>query len=236
MDSLSQTVGGLPGMKKLEDQRTGMNWTEGGDSSTPSLAALFDAEARRRCHNRMAQYYPEGGPFRRELYAKHMEFFRAGAVHRERLFIAGNRVGKTEGVSAYELTLHLTGEYPAWWQGRRFDRPINAWAAGDTNQTTRDILQAKLLGKLSREAGDRPNQAMGLGTGMIPLAKIRKTRPKSGTPDAVETVWVEHGSGGISILAWPSNPTSRAGRHSRVPSRTSSRSTKNRQWTSTRSA
>lgn len=34
--------------------------------------------------------------------------------------MGGNRVGKTEGVGAYELALHLTGRYPHWWNGRRF--------------------------------------------------------------------------------------------------------------------
>jgi hypothetical protein len=35
--------------------------------------------------------------------------------------MAANRVGKTV-VGAYETTVHMTGEYPAWWEGRRFDR------------------------------------------------------------------------------------------------------------------
>ena len=43
-----------------------------------------------------------------------------------RCFLAANRVGKTEGVGGYELTCHLTGEYPDWWEGRTFDDPIEA--------------------------------------------------------------------------------------------------------------
>jgi len=134
-------------------------------------------------------YYPNDGPLRRELYPKHLEFFRKGREHRERCFLAANRVGKTEGVGAFETTLHLTGRYPDWWEGRRFETAITAWAAGDTNQTTKDVLQRVLLGA-----------KIDIGTGMIPGDAIVKTTPKTGVPDAVETIHVKHVSGGISEL------------------------------------
>ena len=57
---------------------------------------------RRVSENRIDSYYPDDGPLRRELYPKHLEFFRAGIEHRERCFLAANRVGKTEGVGGYE--------------------------------------------------------------------------------------------------------------------------------------
>jgi phage terminase large subunit-like protein len=129
-----------------------------------------------------------------------MECFAAGRDHRERLFLAGNRCGKTEGVGAYEMSLHLTGRYPDWWQGRRFDHAIKAWAAGDTNQTTRDILQAKLLGKVAYQA----DEVSGLGTGMIPGDTIIGTRPKAGIPGAIESAYVHHVTGGISVLQFKS--------------------------------
>src|SRR5262249_7532819 len=47
----------------------------------------------------------------------------------ERLFMAGNQVGKSES-SAFEMAVHLTGQYPQWGKGRRFDHPIRAVAAG----------------------------------------------------------------------------------------------------------
>src|ERR1039457_243471 len=89
--------------------------------------------------------FPDQGPYRRELYPRHVEFLAAGATFRERLFMAANRTGRTE-TGAYEMACHLTGRYPDWWQGRRFSEPINAWACGTTNGTTRDIVQDKLLG------------------------------------------------------------------------------------------
>ena len=51
----------------------------------------------------------------RHKYAKHCEFFRLGGVQMERAFMAADRAGKTV-VGAYEVTVHLTGEYPARWE------------------------------------------------------------------------------------------------------------------------
>lgn len=153
--------------------------------------ALIDKRSKRKIDT----YYPDKGPLRRELYPKHMEFFAAGAVHRERAAMAGNRVGKTEGLGAYECTLHLTGLYPDWWPGRRFDYPGNWIAAGDTRTTTRDIQQAKLCGPIEA-----------LGTGMIPADSIvgEPTR-QQGVTGAFDIVQVRHSiTGGISKLQFRS--------------------------------
>jgi phage terminase large subunit-like protein len=136
--------------------------------------------------------YPATGPLRRELYTKHLEFFRAGKEHRERLFMAGNRCGKTVA-GAYELTLHLTGLYPDWWEGRRFDGAIDAWAAGETTRTVRDILQHELLG---------PSHAR--GTGMIPGDAILRVTPARGAAEAIDSVYVQHARGGVSLLGFKS--------------------------------
>lgn len=142
---------------------------------------------RRSRERKILSYFPDTGPYRRELYAKHTQFFESGNSFRERLMLAANRVGKTESVGSYELALHLTGWYPEWWSGRRFDRPIRAWAAGDTGTTVRDIIQAKLLGQ--------PNE---FGTGLIPGECIVRTPRATGRADAVDTIYVKHKSGGIS--------------------------------------
>lgn len=103
--------------------------------------------------------------------------------------LAANRTGKTEGVGAFETTVHLTGRYPDWWTGRRFKYPVASWAAGDTNETTRDVIQLKLLGPIGE-----------FGTGMIPGDLLIHTSPKAGVPNAVETLWVKHSSGRNSQL------------------------------------
>lgn len=122
--------------------------------------------------------FPDEGEYRRELYHKHGLFFEAGSHTRERCFLAANRVGKTV-VGLYEVALHLIGEYPSWWKGRRFTKATKWWACGDTAKTVRDILQDKLLGPPG-----------GLGTGLIPGDNIIKVTRKLGVSEAVETVHV----------------------------------------------
>jgi phage terminase large subunit-like protein len=176
----------------------------------PERVTVQDVEEALRVHQyqKLELMFPDTGPLRRELYVKHCQFFAAGKQFRERAFIAGNRTGKSES-GAYETTLHLTGKYPDWWEGWRFKRPIRAWAAGDTNMTVRDILQAKFLGHITRAKGDDPTQPIGLGTGMIPAELIRATRPKSHIPNAIDTVWVKHASGGTSALTFKSYESGR---------------------------
>lgn len=156
------------------------------------LAIRHELEARARYT--FDAYFPETGPLRRGKYLRHMEFFAAGASHKERLFSAGNRVGKTDA-GAYEMTCHLTGLYPEWWVGRRFDRPVEAWASGTTSETTRDIIQSKLFGSW-KDVGDNAPY-----TGMVPRHLIVQTsRRAHALPGALETVWVRHVSGGVSQI------------------------------------
>ena len=156
------------------------------------LLKLMEEADRRTRRKSLYGYYPDNGPLRRELYQKHLAFFRGGVSYRERAAIAANRVGKTEGMGGYELTLHLTGKYPDWWEGRRFDHPVDAWAAGTTGLTTRDIIQAKLLGKPEKESE--------WGTGLIPGDLILTWTMHRGIPHAVESILVKHVSGGVSVV------------------------------------
>lgn len=161
------------------------------------LEALERALEGKLNHWKLASLFPDEGPLRRELYVKHLAFFAAGATYRERMFMAGNRVGKTVA-GGYETVLHLTGRYTHWWQGRRFDEPVRWWAAGSTKETTRDIVQAELMG-----AGEA------YGTGLIPYDDIVDVvkRPNSG--GALDYVKVRHKSAdgktvGESLLGFKS--------------------------------
>lgn len=95
----------------------------------------------------------------------------------------------TEGMGGYETVLHLTGRYPDWWNGKRFDKPGEWWIGGDTATTVRDIIQSKLLGNV----GD-------FGTGLIPGQLLIDTSNKRGVPDAVENIYVKHVSGSRSVV------------------------------------
>ncbi|ESY86301.1 terminase [Mesorhizobium sp. LNHC220B00] len=133
---------------------------------------------RRRRSNLLAAYMP---------YQRQAEFHAAGAAHRERLFMAGNQLGKTKAGGA-EWAMHLTGRYPAWWQGKVFDTPVRLWAAGVTGEGTRDNPQRVLIGP--------PQQQAAWGTGMIPADAILDTIMGRGAPGALDSVVVRHGGGG----------------------------------------
>ena len=88
-------------------------------------------ERERRKYNALELMFPATGEFNRSLYPKHMKFFELGKTYDERLLLGGNRVGKSYS-GLYETVLHMTGLYPKWWNGRRFDEPIRVWVAGIT--------------------------------------------------------------------------------------------------------
>jgi phage terminase large subunit-like protein len=148
-----------------------------------TILRLEEELARRRACPFRA-YFPDEGPLRRELYPRSLIFWREGKTNRERLFLAANRTGKTVS-AAYELTAHVTGDYPAWWEGRRFPKATGWWVAGDTRETTRDILQWELFG--AREAIRH-----GTYSGMIPAHLIVDRTMKNGVADCLDTVWIRH--------------------------------------------
>lgn len=143
------------------------------------------------------------GPYRRELYTKHMQFFTAGgehtplsscplgcdgSPHRERLLLAGNRVGKTIAAGC-EFVFHATGEYPDWWPGFRFEEPTLQWVVNDSNKNVRDVNQYELMGRWGQ-----------FGTGLLPYDSIRGTTTKANVPQALDSVLVRHASGGDSLI------------------------------------
>jgi phage terminase large subunit-like protein len=136
--------------------------------------------------DRLAGYRP---------YAKQAEFHALGATKRERLLMAGNRVGKTQ-CGAAEMAMHLTGRYPEWWGGKRFNHPVRAWAAGITSESSRDVVQAKLMGP--------PERSEAWGSGMIPADCVKETFLARSVAHAVDTLSIRHVSGGFSSLQFKS--------------------------------
>ncbi len=163
------------------------------------ILELLQAEKMYIESNKLTQLYPKNGPFRRDLYTKHMEFYSAGKAYQERCVMGGNRTGKTLS-GAYESTLHLTGLYPKWWNGLRFDHPTDVWVAGKTNETTRDIIQLELMGHRNK-----------FGTGLIPASCISDARWKSGVSDLLDTIKIKHVTGEFSSLGFKSYQQGRDG-------------------------
>lgn len=143
--------------------------------------ALFARLAAGVAINKILTYRP---------YKWQLEFHEAGKHNVERMLMAANRVGKTQCAAA-EVSYHLTGDYPDWWPGRRFDRPTLVWTGSPTNETSRDIVQTELLGGLGEK----------LGTGWVPRSRIvgtPKTR-QAGVKDVIDTFAVRHQTGGLSV-------------------------------------
>lgn len=145
-------------------------------------AALLAELDRRRRTNLLSGYKP---------YAKQIEFHEAGATYRERLFMAGNQLGKTLAGAA-EASMHLTGQYPDWWGGHRFDKPVVMIAGSESYELTRDGVQRLLVGP--------PMNEEDWGTGYIPKTTIVATTRRSGVSGALDSVTVRHMSGGTSTL------------------------------------
>jgi len=141
--------------------------------------------------NKIWSYFPDEGPFRRELYPKHMEVVGYTLTDDEIMMLAANKVGKTQ-LGAYCVTCWTTGRYPEWWPGRVFEGPLTAWVCNKTAKDCRDINEAELLGPTGNEY-ER-------GTGMLPSHLLGKCTPKPGTPHAFEFIIVEYVSGGTSYI------------------------------------
>lgn len=181
------------------------------DEAIDKILELHDAERELEQFDKFRYLFPDEtihiGSFvfwARRHYQKHLEFFRVGADIRSRCFMAANRVGKTFSAGGFEMSCHLTGLYPEWWEGRRFRHPIRAWACGKTNETTRDIVQVTLLGDIQYRGVRKSID----GSGVIPRETIGVDQGqltwKQGVADLIDTIKIKHVSGGWSKLGFKS--------------------------------
>jgi phage terminase large subunit-like protein len=160
-----------------------------------NLLELLTEKENRVKYNYISTLFPDEGPtlpgcinsISRRFYPKHIEFLNAGADFTERAFIAGNRTGKSL-TGLYEMVVHCTGLYPSWWKGKRFDRPVTCWLAGDRGEIIRDSLQKDLLGSFEP------------GTGLIPKHLLVDTSALQGTTNGVGTYFIRHVSGRVSTI------------------------------------
>lgn len=169
------------------------------DNVAELLKLLGELERRVR-YRRIDSFFPDHGQddledpdstWSRHLYPKQLEFFEAGATYRQRLFSAANRIGKSVA-GAYETVLHLTGDYPDWWRGRRFDYPVNCWIIGQTSETVQKILQELYLGPV----GD-------FGSGLVPKDRLDTSTLPAATKvgSSVSGFKVKHAAGGYSTAS-----------------------------------
>ncbi len=146
-------------------------------SKLPGLVAAFLKSVQ---VNKIVTYRP---------YVWQREFHERGCDNPERMLMAANRVGKTQGAAA-EVSYHLTGDYPQWWKGKTFDKPTLVWTGSPTNETSKDIVQAELVGDLGES----------LGMGWVPRSRIvgKPTTRQAGVKNVIDSFKVRHKSGGLS--------------------------------------
>jgi len=118
-------------------------------------------------------------------------FFRTGAADR-RGILAANRIGKTVS-TCFETAMHLTGQYPAWWEGYRFDKPITCMVAGEGWSQVALVLQNELLGTQDVKITEN------LGTGAIPRDCIVVDTMRNDGANCIG-VEIRHKSGSNSYL------------------------------------
>lgn len=159
---------------------------------------------RRKLLNSYGKLYDHGKPFgpdNQGVYEWQRRFHDAGADFQQRCLMAANRVGKTQSAAA-ELAIHCTGRYPPWWEGVRFDHPVNCWTGSVTNKASKEIVQTALIGT---EIADR--NSPDFGTGWIPGDDIIdfKTR-QAGLGDVIDSIVVRHtptgGESRIGLLTY----------------------------------
>ena len=122
----------------------------------------------------------EGSP-----YGWQCKFHDAGADNSDRAIIAANQTGKTRTVAS-ECAAHLTGLYPDWWVGKRFDEPTDGMVCGQTNQDVRDITQLALFGAI--DDNHKPD-----GTGWVPRDLIGQCNFRQcGVTNVLDTVRIKH--------------------------------------------
>ena len=147
-------------------------------TSLNELQRLEEELLRRERENKLKNFKP---------YPKQLSFMNDG--HKIVALFGGNQSGKTTVGSAF-VAYHLTGEYPSWYKGIKFDRPVTIWVAGESSTRVRDTLQEKLFGQLGE-----------WGTGLIPKQNmVGDPIRKGGIPGAIDIARVRHKSGGTSII------------------------------------
>ncbi len=70
---------------------------------------------------------------------------------------------------------HLTGQYPEWWTGKRFNKPIRCWVVGESVILVRDTLQRQLCGGQDFGTGTIPLESFGKKPITVPGGTARST-------------------------------------------------------------
>lgn len=151
------------------------------------LSELLLQKQKLEREHKLETIFPKSGPFRRELFPKHIEFANSTKTHRISVFMASNRSGKTYDAAAI-IAQWAQGIYMDWFDGRKYNKPLRILCAGKTHQSVRDVWCTYLLGQ-------------GLdGTGFIKKENVAKVGAKSGIAGFPDYVLIRNHFGGNSII------------------------------------
>lgn len=123
---------------------------------------------------------------------KALDFYASGLTARQRLLLGAVRSRKTS-LALKEVSCHVHGNYPSWWNGYKYDRPTR-WLVGTVKaEKTRDVLQKYLL------EGD---PQFGLKPFIHP--DLIADKYSGSLKNSVSKLFVKHVSGGISEIKFSS--------------------------------
>lgn len=173
--------------------RRAVRWVCDQHSLTPAGLALFDSATQEHFRD-LSLAVMDDMSVNQLRYFRPFEhqknFFRTTSDRRG--ILAANRIGKTVS-TCYETAMHLTGQYPDWWQGQRFARPITCMVAGEGWSQVALVLQQELLGTPDVKLHDS------IGTGAIPRDCIVRDTMRGDGANCIGCE-VRHVSGGRSYL------------------------------------
>jgi len=133
-------------------------------------------------------------------YPKQMEFHALSSTYNEGLLLGSNQSGKSYS-GAMEMAYHLTGRYPEWWTGRKYNHPVRARAGSVTFGTTMIGIQRNLLGP--------PEDKSIWGSAAIPRECLVSVHTSAQVRGFVDEIIVKHISGGNSVLKLTAYSTGR---------------------------
>lgn len=174
-------------MTKGVRKKDGLSLSEDQKNKAAKIAEAMRLVKLHKAQNRLSYFEP---------YGWQKEFYKAGKTNKQRMLMAANRVGKTASQAA-EVAYHLTGLYPDWWEGIRFNRPTKIWCLGVSGEQLRDVIVKELCGNY---LGDGKFD----GSGLIPQRLIFQVTPAMGTPRLPRDVAIRHETGNTSLVSFKS--------------------------------
>ena len=174
-------------MTKTVRKKDGLSLSEDQKNKAAKIAEAVRLVKIHKAQNRLSYFEP---------YNWQKEFYKAGKTNKQRMLMAANRVGKTASQAA-EVAYHLTGLYPDWWEGIRFNRPTKIWCLGVSGEQLRDVIVKELCGNY---LGDGKFD----GSGLIPQRLIFQVTPAMGTPRLPRDVAIRHEKGNTSLVSFKS--------------------------------